>query len=428
MLHVLIRRTKVYFAGLSLTTWALFGFLVPFFLFFVMPVFFDPSLEMKFKHYIGALSPIGHDFRSIVADSSAWFKQGVAPVTLYPPLTLLFFWPFTLLRATAGYKILTLIILACYVLTTLFLPQQINKQKNLSALAMFVFLTGLLSYGLQFELERGQWNLIAFTLCLVAVYLFHNHAKLRWLGYSLFTVAVQLKLYPAIFVLALIDDWRDWKRNIRRLVGLGLANLVALFVFGVDPILGMIGGQAAKSTRAMQRYNLAIPSFVEHVLYQSPISRIGAAAWLREHIWLPQVLVAGFFLFCLLFILWKSYMNRSKGFDPYVFMACAIGALVLPSISFDYKLSLLPAAIVLLIPAVLPFEQGTSRFWPAFLTFVFAIAYSCTLYSFTNKPEMLQYNLPSLLIIIGISAIAAAAKPVATAEPPPAEQEASAAR
>ena len=130
-------------------------------------------------------------------------------------------------------KFLTLITLLCYVVVTLVLPRRINKQKSIPALSMLIFVTGLVSYGLQFELERGQFNVIAFTLCLGAIYIFHNHPKSRWLAYLFFTISVQLKLYPAIFVFALIEDWSDWKGNIKRIVGLGILNLAALFMFRI---------------------------------------------------------------------------------------------------------------------------------------------------------------------------------------------------
>ena len=60
----------------------------------------------------------------------------------------------------------------------------------------FCFVTGLTSHGLQFELERGQFNVVAISLCLLAVYIFHYQVKYRHFGYLLFLVAVQLKVYP----------------------------------------------------------------------------------------------------------------------------------------------------------------------------------------------------------------------------------------
>jgi hypothetical protein len=225
------RRTKDYVLKLPLITWALLGFLVPFISFFIVPIFFDPSQKMQFPKYILMLAPIGHDYGSIVSSSSQWIHNGAIPSILYPPFTLLFFAPFTFLTYSRGYKILILFILLGYILVTLVLPKWIYKQKSVSAFAMLVFITGIVSYGFQFELERGQWNIIAFSFSLAAIWIFHGFPKLRWLAYLLFSVSIQLKLYPAIFVFVLIDNWSDWANNVRRIVGLGVFNLLALFVF-----------------------------------------------------------------------------------------------------------------------------------------------------------------------------------------------------
>ncbi len=66
-------------------------------------------------------------------------------------------------------------------------------------------------------------ELIAFSLCVAAICIFHRKPKYRWFAYLLFSISVQLKLYPAIFVFTLIEDFTDWKNNIKRIVGLGIS-------------------------------------------------------------------------------------------------------------------------------------------------------------------------------------------------------------
>ncbi len=151
-------QAEKYLLSLPLLTWILLGFLTTFILFFIRPVFFDPSLAMKFYQYINVLTPIGFDFRGIVAFSSTWFHSGVVPVIIYPPLSLIFFVPFTFVGYETGYKIMVGVILICYLSTTLIFPRWLNQEKNISAFAILIVVTGIFSYGLQFELERGQWN------------------------------------------------------------------------------------------------------------------------------------------------------------------------------------------------------------------------------------------------------------------------------
>jgi hypothetical protein len=392
-------------------TWVLLGFFITFLSFFIVPIFLDPSEKMQFNQYILVLSPIGNDFRVIVSASSSWLHTGIVPATLYPPFTLIFFSPFTFLNYETGYKVLILIILLCYVLITWIFPRWINGPKDISPFAVLIFMTGLVSYGFQFELERGQWNVIAFTFCLIAIYLFHYHPRHRWLAYLLFTVSVQLKLYPAIFVFTLIDDWSAWKINIKRFLGLGFVNILALFIFGFALIQSMVGSMGdIEGSHVGRPFNLSISSFILHILSLGFLPHKRIILWLQANNWLPQFLLLTLFVICFVIILWQVYKKNSEGLNPFVFLACTIGACIIPALSFDYKLSFLPAAVMVLIPVFHSFEQGRNRFSVIFLTLLFSIAYSSMLYSYINKPEIFQYNLPALFVLLLICTVLSFAK------------------
>ncbi len=413
-----LQRFRAYILSLPLLTWVLVGFAITFLLFFIVPVFYDSSQMMQFSRYIRAMRPIGIDFRVVASDASGWLHSGSLPRSLYPPLTLVFFAPFALISPDAGYRVVTLLILACYALATLLLPQSINRSKGLSSFSMLIFVTGLISYGLQFELERGQWNLIAFTLCLAAIWLFHAHPKRRWLAYLFFIVAVQLKLYPAIFVLALVDRWSEWKRNLIRFAGLGLANIAALFVFGFGPIQSMLGSQSATdASHSAIPYNLSISSFVLYILSLPWLPHKRIIMWVQANNWLPKLILLGFVAICLVVVIWQAWKRGREGFDPYVFMACTIGALLIPSISYDYKLVLLPASVVLLEPAMPSFRPGGNRLWLILTTLLFAVAYSCALYPEFSRPEWLRYLLPALLLVLVITTVWSVVNPGTPAEP-----------
>jgi Glycosyltransferase family 87 len=406
MINNFYQRIKNGLLKLSLLTWVLVGFFVTFFFFFIQPVFFDPSHNMQFNQYIAVLSPIGRDFRGIVYLSSTWLHTRTVPLVIYPPFTLIFFTPFTLLNYGAGYKIITCIILVCYVLTTLILPFWMSAQKSISALAMLIFVTGMVSYGLQFEVERGQWNLIAFTFCLIAIYIFHHYPRRRWLAYLFFTISVQLKLFPAIFVFALIEDWSGWKDNLKRFVGLGIVNIAALFIFGLDPIWHTLGAYVNLHGDTFgPPNNISISSFAAYFLSSGLMPHQSFFLWLEANDWVLQFLVSAFFVLCFVIILRQAYKRNGNGFDPWVFMACVVGALIIPSISFDYKLSILPASVALSIPAILERQDGRNRSLVSLLVFVLSMVYSSTLYSYRVKPEIIRNDLPALLVILAIYTI-----------------------
>jgi hypothetical protein len=95
----------------------------------------------------------------LVLDQSPYATGFIA----YPPLTLVLFAPLLLIGYPAYFKLITLITLIGYGIATLFIPLALNKSKGVSII-LLMFVTGLFSYGLQFELERGQSNMIAFAL------------------------------------------------------------------------------------------------------------------------------------------------------------------------------------------------------------------------------------------------------------------------
>src|SRR5258708_2822484 len=330
--------------NVPLIGWVLLAFLITYFLFLVIPVFLDPSLTMQFNVTIPVISPIAFDFRGMVGLSSQWIQTGAPPVIVYPSFTLLFFSVFTLFSWELGYRILLVLILLCFIYTTLLLPSWMNKTEAFSALGVLLLVTGLLSYGLQFEMERGQWNLIAFTFCLTGIYLFHHQPKLRPLAYLLFSVSIQLKLFPAIFVFTLIDDFRDWKGNVRRFLALGLANILALLILGINPVLHAIGTLVATpSSRLGRPFNHSIASFTTFFISSDLVHQLfphkRAIAWLTLHSWILQIILFGVFFLCFVALLWRASRKPERGFTPRAFPASAVRGLTLSSPRFDNAFS-----------------------------------------------------------------------------------------
>ncbi len=389
-------------------SWVMLGYFITFVLFFIMPVFLNPSLVMQLIKEVPANAPIGHDFREIVAYSSVWYHTGNAPVIWYPPFTLIFFVPFTFTSYETGYKIFIALIIIVYILVTSILPALMHRSRGASAFMTLITATGIISYGLQFELERGQWNLIAVGLVMIAIYLFYYQPKYRLAAYLAFSLAVQIKLYPAIFILVFVSDWSDWKNNIKRITGLGAVNLLALLVLGLKSIMQNISalfGLASSQALPIGAGNLSIQSFTAFILSPEVLPRKRIVLWLFQNGWLLQLLLFGFFVFCLVMIVWQAYKKNICGFNPYIFLACFIGACVIPSVSFDYKLATLPAAVAVTVPAILSFTAGRNRVFIILLTLIFSIAYSSMLYSYANKPVILQNNLPALFVILAICTI-----------------------
>jgi len=386
--------------------WILSVFLVLYVLFFLFPVFFAKLKIQYFVKYIPYewVSFIGNDIRWTIERIEEWLTLKQSPFSgfFYPPLTVFIFAPFMILGYPGYFKLITIITLFGYIIATLLIPIFVTPKKNTTLLLLF-FVTGLFSYGLQFEMDRGQFNLIAFTACFLAIYLFHYHPKLRYFSYLLFTLAVQLKMYPIIFILMFVKDWRKWAENIKRLIGLLLLNISLVFVLGVQVGLDFLRNltTAQLSFQSSRREDLSITGFVLNltedgfgVIPSSAVSKLAAHAGTIE------ILFLAIFALCLISILYYSYRKNNKGFNIYLLVICAIGALMIPSASVDYKLPLLIGPVAITLANLPSLRSHTKQAVLIFLLLVISFAYWSTLYPFTVKPYLISRNFPALFVLL----------------------------
>jgi hypothetical protein len=378
-----------YMLSLPIVAYVMLCFSVSYLLFFVRPVFFHRYQVMQFIQYVPAITPIGVDLKTMLSNTEAWATTGHTPyigTNAYPPLATVLFTPLLFLDVSTAYRMVTLITLLSFALSTLLIPLWVSKERNPSSLLVLLFVTGVFSYGFQFELERGQFNVIAFLLSLLAVYIYHYHHKYRYVGYLLFSISIQLKIFPAIFIVMFVKDWRDWKGNLKRVLAISTCNFAALFILGPQVFNDFL---SALKAHTLHPYvwigNHSIKSFV-----------------LRNHYGLfAEVMLLAFVGMCILLIMLRAYRQNTVGMNQYLFLACTLGALLIPAASHDYKLSILPAAVAIALHngSVNRDSQGKCLF-SILLVAVISVAYSTTLFSYANKPIYLHNNLPALFAML----------------------------
>lgn len=386
--------------------WTLAGFLIAYILFYVGPMFLNSDLRMNyFYRYLPDRFPIGNDLIIILELARGWFTSGESPYALqfYPPFTYVFFAPLLLVDDYPTlYKFFTLFTVLSYCFLTLILPVKMVEKKNIPFILLF-FVTGLASYGLQFELERGQYNVFTFLICLWSIYIFHYHPKYRIFAYLLFSMSVQLKLYPAIFIVMLIDDWKAWKSILLRFAVLVTFNILLLFIMGHQifwDFLQMVSSQISTPGWTWNG-NHSINAFVYNLakdgygLVEPNILEI-----LRQNSNLIETFL--FLIFCVLFVLALliSYRRNRTGVDPYLLVACMIGALIIP-ISNDYTLSILAAPIALILSSVTESRNILQRLISILMILGISFSYASILIPFKYKPDYLNNAfLPLLFILI----------------------------
>ncbi len=392
-------------AAMPLVTWTAGGFLLGYICFFLVPVFFSANV-MQFFQQAPALDPIGVDLRQILSYSHAWWVQHESPYigfNLYPPLASVLFTPLLALDFPLAYRIVTLISLACFITSTLLLAGSAGEKKTASPLPVLFLTSGLFSYGFQFEIERGQFNILAMFLCWLAVWIFHHKPGRRLWAYALFSLSVQLKVFPFIFILLLVDDWRDWKGILRRFAWLALVNFFLLFILGVRVFIDFLRALASQTLYpAIWQGNHSIRCFVTQMTDYAVSQEW---QWAAHYASAMQLFFLACLGLCLLVILWQAYRQNRVGVNPHLLLACTLGALLIPSVSHDYKLSILIPPVAGLFVSESR-QEGAQQSMPVRLLYgVFAFVYSSTLFSYTFKPPFLQNNFPALLVLLILTTV-----------------------
>jgi len=404
--HALVERILY----LPVIFWILIPFLGIYFIFFVSPVFLNEKLQMAYlNRYLPHTGMIGADLRVFLEYIEAWLNSGQSPYVsgyiAYPPFSFILFSPLVLVGYPGAYRLITVATLISYFIVTLAIPMLLTKGKSFSII-LFIFIIGLFSYGLQFELERGQSNLIAFMFCLLGVYLFHYHKRFRLFAYILFSISIQLKLYPAIFFVLFFDDWRDWEGNVKRMLGIALSNVALLFVMGYAAFIDF--------TKAimLQQFNLSqwngnhsirafAVNFTSHGFGLFDLETLTALGQSTRTI---EIILMGILGFCIGLVIWILYRREERGFNPFLLLASTLGALVIPSVSNDYKLSVLPAAAAILLSQISVTGTTSRKIFTIIMIILFSSAFWSALYPFKVKPEILSSSFPIifLMLITGI--------------------------
>lgn len=395
--------------------WIVFAaFLITSYWFFIRMVFFDSGQVMQVFDVVRRIDPIGYDLVQMLMYPSNWLAGGspyglTSPINPYPPLATVLFAPLLSINIHYAYIFLVCISLVCFLGIAFLFPFKMSTTRMVTPTLVLIFVCGLSSYGFQFELERGSYNLISAAICFAGIFLFHKHPRLSLLAYALFTISIQLKLFPAIFILAFIRDWRDWKSNIIRFVSLGVVNIALFFILGWNVFLDFLNSMQRRNDNPLSwvgnhSISSAINFWLPGILKRFQISD----SWLNKTgSELVQVLLLLFVLGLIFAGLIKAYKENKPGINPYLLFLCSCGALLIPSISHDYKLPLLvgPTALLLMDCKVGRSVKKSLTFFTIGLLFIFSLAYFSTQYSYVQKTPLLQNNFPAILGMMTIAFI-----------------------
>jgi hypothetical protein len=396
-LNTLLQKLSVITSSISF--WIFISYFFWYWVSFVNPVFLNSSHEMINQNFLPAIRPIGNDLKLILKAGTSLASGGspYSGANKYPPLATLLFLPLTTMTFTNAYQFITALNVLFYIFVTIGFPVLIKNNRRIPSYLWFLLGTGFFSYGFHFEIERGQFNLIAMGLVFLSILIFHKFPKIRFISYILFSIGIQLKIYPVIFVIFLADNWKNWKDTFSRWLVLGLCNLGLLFVLGpkilVDYIssimdvvttIGKIDSPVSHSISGFLLFSNYFFNFPEKI---SSIAR-----WL--------LLLAALFFIGKVFL--TAYKNQNI-LDPSLMLACTSGALILPPWSNDYTLSYLVGPIIYMLLNIetnqdQPNYSSDKIYLPLIIVTSFVLL--GTYFSYMNKPVFFQNQFPMLLLLL----------------------------
>jgi hypothetical protein len=309
-------------------------------------------LTYSFKFHNGVWSvliprihPVGVDFRDGLYRPAAIFSTAHSG---WPPLTLLLGKPFTLVSLSTGYAIQAALLVACALGATVLsaklamkvagapqpegyagapLPGAVRERAlDAPLLALVMGLWLFTSYGFMYEVERGNIDLYALVLSLLAVWAMLR-ARSPWLPALLLAGAVGLKLYPAILLVVLL--WRYRRRavvpaivtTVAALLAAGPANLRSS-VSSLDALQGNVHAEwwgqtsATAMTHVLRAHTGWAPSWVSYPLIVVPLA-----------LWAATMVV----------LLRRGWSERGAVLAA---AACVPPMAIVPAVSNDYKLVL----------------------------------------------------------------------------------------
>jgi hypothetical protein len=377
----------------------------------------------KFDNAVwGLLLPLAHptgiDFRDGLYDPARAFSTARSG---WPPLTLFLGRPFTWVSFSTGYVIQVCLLVALAVAAAVlsaklamraaFLSYGSGRGRKVDAplLALVMGFWLMTSYGFMYEIERGNIDLYALALSLLAVWLMLRSPRSAWLPAVVLAAAIGLKLYPAILLVMLF-----WRYRWRALLPAVVTTLAVLLIAGPADL--------RHSAAALTSIQVNV-----HAEWWGQDSATAMAHVLRNKTsWAPS-----WILYPLLVVplgLWASTMVVlvRRGWNDHgavlAAAACVPLMAVVPAVSNDYRLVLCVFPLVVLAAVVATMKREPGATWAvlfgalAFLMMSLARSTMLVAPSLQASKYTLLVVLQSvLLVVVGLTGDEEQAAPAVTA-------------
>lgn len=366
------------------------AFFLAYILYYILPSLFHGGEEMKQLQLLPFLDPVGADLEIYLRFIESW-KQGTdfqfSEFNIYPPLNTLFFLPMTWLPYLVSFGLITILSYLALVYVVVVFPFRMTGDKNTFFITFPALMVSLMTYPFLFEIERGQFNLIAMAVCFYGIEL--RKRESIW-GYVLFILSVQFKVFPAIFVF--FFALKDWKKYFY----LGGINFILLWSLGYKKFVHFFHAIKVRSGSDVfiAEVNTSIDSFFR--LTERVMGEWGNTGALKV---LPTIESLAYLSMFLILALgaYVFYKKQSRAVESSFLLICTIVTLLLPQTSHDYKISYLAGPLIYFIVTLSGNRINQVAIW------LMSFSYSTMLWHFwehKQNTQVFRINTPGLFIIL----------------------------
>jgi putative flippase GtrA len=305
---------------------------------------------------IPRIHPVGVDFRDGLYHPATIFSTAHSG---WPPLTLLLGKPFTLVSLSTGYAIQAGILVVCALGATALsatlamkvaaaprpgglgdahLPGAVRERAlDAPLLGLVMGLWLFTSYGFMYEVERGNIDLYALVLSLLAVWAVVR-SRSPWLPALLLAAAIGLKLYPAILLVVLL-----WRYRGRALLPAIVTTAGALLAAGPANLRSSVSSlDALQGNVHAEWWGQTSATAMSHVLRAH-------TGWAPSWIGYPLIVVPlALWAVTMVVLLRRGWSERGAVLAA---AACVPPMAIVPAVSNDYKLVLcvFPLAVLAVV-------------------------------------------------------------------------------
>ncbi len=326
---------------------------------------------------IPTMEPVGNDFRTglylppqmlLSGESIYYINPDGSNLTQYPPLVNLLYIPFQFFSEDQAYFLhaifLFLANLAClwmaarmardFLLPSACLNPQINQWISLVLFAVASILT-FIGYPFLFSIERGNYDIIALLLAMLAIDNLLRKPNQLWVQVILLSIATHLKIYPAVLFFILFAKHKE--KIILPVLVVNTAFLLALGPHNAWVFLQIIQQNVATGFTWVGNHSAFSMATYLTWVYQSAS---GNFAFLHS------------FFTTIPLVLWAASLFRlcKQKLTNRVIVCLLMASIplmdVLPPISHDYKSVILNPAIILLLAILIVKVVKRSGFWDYF--------------------------------------------------------------